>query len=141
MFHRLAVAFAQANERYGFDLVGIAEALQYTGHSAGHYLGWHVDMADGETAARKLSLTIQLSDPGDCDSGDLQFHGSAGIPVVRELGTGVFSGLSGASGCAGHAWATPLAGGVGARPGISIMAIRVAAPRQRSVGPVKPQHR
>ena len=90
LYHRLAVAFAEANARYQFDLIGIAEALQYTCYGAGHYLGWHVDMADGETAARKLSLTIQLSASEDYDGGDLQFHGGADMPVAREQGTGVF---------------------------------------------------
>jgi PKHD-type hydroxylase len=90
LFHRLAAAIAQANASYRFDLTGIAEALQFTCYGAGHYLGWHVDMADGETAARKLSLTIQLSNSDDYDGGDLQFHGGADMPVVRTLGTGIF---------------------------------------------------
>ncbi len=90
LFHRLAVLFAQSNITYRFDLVGFAEALQYTCYGAGQYFAWHADIGNGETAARKLSLTIQLSEPSDYDGGHLQFHGGADMPAARLRGSGVF---------------------------------------------------
>ena len=90
LFHRLAVLFAQSNATYRFDLIGFAEALQYTCYGAGQYFAWHADIGNGGTAARKLSLTIQLSAPGDYDGGQLQFHGAADMPAARQRGSGVF---------------------------------------------------
>ena len=68
LYHRLAVLFAQVNVSYGFELAGFAEALQFTCYGPGQYFGWHADIGGDDTAARKLSLTIQLSDPADYDA-------------------------------------------------------------------------
>jgi PKHD-type hydroxylase len=59
---------------YHFDLTGFSERIQYSvyhGSEGGHY-DWHVDQ--GPLAIRrKLSLTLQLSDPSQYQGGDLQF--------------------------------------------------------------------
>ena len=86
LYHRLAVLFAQVNESFGFDLTGFAEALQFTCYGPGQYFGWHADIGGDDTAARKLSLTIQLSDPADYDGGNLQFHGADDLPAARGRG-------------------------------------------------------
>lgn len=90
LYHRLAVLFAQANAAYGFELVGFAEALQFTAYGAGQYFAWHADLGPGDTAARKLSMTLQLSDPQSYDGGALQFHGGADMPVARSRGCATF---------------------------------------------------
>jgi PKHD-type hydroxylase len=59
---------------YRFDLTGFSERIQYSvyhGSEGGHY-DWHVDQAPLVTR-RKLSLTVQLTDPSQYQGGDLQF--------------------------------------------------------------------
>ena len=90
LFHRLALLFAQVNASYGFELTGFVEALQFTCYGPGQYFGWHVDIGGDDTSARKLSLTVQLSDPADYNGGDLQFHGGADMPIARAQGCATF---------------------------------------------------
>jgi PKHD-type hydroxylase len=63
------------NMAYKFDLRGFAERFQYSVYrdsDGGHY-NWHVDQ--GPLAVRrKLSLTLQLTDPARYEGGDLQMH-------------------------------------------------------------------
>lgn len=90
LFHRLAMLFADANADYRFDLAGFAEGLQYTSYGQGQYFNWHCDVGPGETALRKLSLTIQLSAPEDYTGGALEFHGAVDMPVARTRGCATF---------------------------------------------------
>jgi PKHD-type hydroxylase len=39
----------------------------------GDFFDWHLDFGPGESSKRKLSMTIQLSDPSEYEGGDLQF--------------------------------------------------------------------
>lgn len=76
------------NERYWFDLLGFHQELQLTRYSAGYFFEWHLDFGAGEISARKLSMTIQLSDPNDYEGGDLQFMINQNIVnAPREKGT------------------------------------------------------
>ncbi|MEH6763077.1 MAG: 2OG-Fe(II) oxygenase [Aequorivita antarctica] len=76
------------NERYWFDLLGFHQELQLTRYSAGDFFEWHLDFGAGEISARKLSMTIQLSDPNDYEGGDLQFMINQNIVnAPREKGT------------------------------------------------------
>ena len=60
---------------YQFDLRGFSDPFQYTLYrdsDGGHY-DWHVDQ--GPTPVqRKLSLTLQLSDPADYEGCDLELR-------------------------------------------------------------------
>lgn len=75
---------------YGFELFGFVEDMQYTvyeGDLESHYT-WHVDMSDISLSARKLSLVLQLSDPGDYEGGELQtFTGVQEQTVNKKLGS------------------------------------------------------
>ena len=90
LYHRLGVMFLQINAFYGFLLAGFAEGLQYASYGPGQYFGWHADIGPDSTSLRKLSLTIQLSDPADYDGGALQFHGGADMPAARAQGSATF---------------------------------------------------
>lgn len=76
LFGRIAGIVRQLNQRfYRFALTGL-ENFQYTvyhGHQGGHY-DWHIDYGRQSARPRKISLSIQLSDPSDYDGGDLQFQ-------------------------------------------------------------------
>lgn len=61
------------DEMWGFDLTGFYEAAQYTeyyGTDEGHY-DWHLDIGQ-EVDYRKISVTIQLSEPEEYEGGELQ---------------------------------------------------------------------
>lgn len=72
---------------YQFDLTGFSEPFQYTVYHAaegGHY-DWHVDY--GKRFARKLSFSLQLTDPSQYDGGELQTYGGNTItPAPRMRG-------------------------------------------------------
>ena len=56
---------------FGLDLTGFSERIQLCNYKAkekGHY-DWHNDISNG--AVRKLSLTMQLTDPSKYEGGDL----------------------------------------------------------------------
>ena len=74
VYDRLASASIQTNnERYLFDLLGFHENLQLTRYSTGDFFDWHLDFGAGQSSMRKLSITVQLSDPDEYEGGDLQF--------------------------------------------------------------------
>lgn len=63
---------ADANARFRLDIDGLDDPLQYTSYGAGDHYDWHVD-ADYGRRMRKLSMTLQLSGPGDYEGGALEF--------------------------------------------------------------------
>lgn len=74
IFDRISALALQANfERYGFDVLGIYEPLQLAEYKKDDFFQWHMDFGPGENSRRKLSLTVQLSDPNTYEGGDLQF--------------------------------------------------------------------
>lgn len=76
------------NERYWFDILGFHHELQLTKYVEGDFFDWHLDFGAGEISARKLSVTMQLSDPDDYEGGDLQFMINQKIVnAPREKGT------------------------------------------------------
>jgi PKHD-type hydroxylase len=71
------------SEFYKYDLYGLAEALQYTvyeGSEGGHY-NWHVDLGTANAEPRKISLSLQLSDPAQYE----------GCRLVLEAGDGPYA--------------------------------------------------
>ncbi len=82
------VARALNDRVYQFALSGFSENLQYTvyhGTEGGHY-DWHVDQGTLRTR-RKLSLSLQLTDPSQYEGCELQFHAGNKIEIApRERG-------------------------------------------------------
>jgi PKHD-type hydroxylase len=89
IYERLSNAITNLNNDYfKFDLFGLIEGLQFTKYEApsGHY-GAHIDKCfDG--IIRKLSISVQLSDPKDYEGGDLEFNfgGSGAEKTPKEQG-------------------------------------------------------
>ena len=76
---------------YDFDLREFSESPQVARYGAereGHF-GWHSDVGDGRLAARrKLTMVVQLSEPGDYAGGVLEVMPSANvIEADRARGT------------------------------------------------------
>ena len=77
-------------EFYRYDLYGLNEAFQYTVYEGaeGGYYGWHVDMGEKRYEPRKISLSLQLSDPSDYEGGDLVLGaGDASHQAEKSRGT------------------------------------------------------
>ena len=90
LFHRLGVLFLQAGKHYGFELTGFLDAFQYTVYGAGQHFGWHMDLGPGATSARKLSMTLQLSDAGEYSGGMLEFINAPTSEQSRPVGSAIF---------------------------------------------------
>jgi PKHD-type hydroxylase len=84
LYDRMQAIIRTVNgQAYQFNLEGFAEAFQYTvyhGAEGGHY-DWHIDWGPNP-AQRKLSATVQLTDPGQYEGCDLEFHGARGQEVA-----------------------------------------------------------
>jgi PKHD-type hydroxylase len=85
-YHKVGARFARASRHYGFDLIGLADALQYTVYGLGQHFNWHMDLGPAITSTRKLSMTIQLSAPDEYTGVELQFLNAS--PVVA-MGTAI----------------------------------------------------
>ena len=78
VYERMQAILQGANEQfYEYELSGFSDDFQYTVYhdtEGGHY-DWHMDLTT-QPFPRKLSMTVQLSDPDDYEGCDLQFYGS-----------------------------------------------------------------
>lgn len=87
-YRRLTDTIMALNDRFfKFDIYGATEAFQFTKYTApsGHY-GKHVD-SGLNIPVRKLSFTLQLSNPDDYEGGDLCLYTSDEVTKMnREQG-------------------------------------------------------
>jgi len=91
IFERLRSAIVGVNESYfKFDLTSLEQGLQFTRYEAPtqHY-SWHIDRGM-DVGIRKLSLSIQLSDPEEYEGGDLELS-FGGDPVVAPKQKGLIA--------------------------------------------------
>lgn len=89
---RAARLAADANRQlFNYALDGFDEQLQLAAYGPGHYYDWHIDRGTGSVAGRrKLTLSVQLTDPGDYVGGALEINAD-GRPfqAPRNRGTAV----------------------------------------------------
>lgn len=92
LFRKMTDLITSMNNQYfKFNLFGLVEGFQFTEYKApaGHY-SYHMDKVTG-SSIRKLSLTMQLSDPDDYEGGDLEFlYGKEPVRAKREKGSITF---------------------------------------------------
>lgn len=92
LYARLEEAVQRMNiQFYKYELYPqIRERLQYTvyhGEAGGHY-DWHVDHGAATQDARKISLSLQLSDAAAYQGCDLELsYGDGSVPAPRRKGT------------------------------------------------------
>lgn len=92
IFLRLAGAISEMNAQFfKFDLTGMEQGLQFTRYTApGQHYDWHQDRGF-MTATRKLSLSVQLSDPKDYKGGEFEMlFGRKPQKIARDRGMTVF---------------------------------------------------
>jgi len=95
LFGKLTDLSVKVNaEWFRYDLLGFHQGLQFTNYSepSGHY-DWHIDRGPGH-GVRKLSFSVQLSDPDEYDGGELQLWFGGGeeeiVVAPKKRGTVVF---------------------------------------------------
>lgn len=87
-YRRLTDIITNLNDRFfKFDLFGATEGFQFTKYTApGGKYGKHIDSSPG-TVIRKLSFTLQLSEPNSYKGGDLCLYlGDKAEVMSREQG-------------------------------------------------------
>lgn len=67
---------------YQFNISGV-EAPQLAEYAVGEHYGLHLDIGSGVHALRKLSASVQLSDPKDYDGGDLEIWNTGKAPRTQ----------------------------------------------------------
>ena len=85
VFEKLASVISQMNaQHFRFDLTGFGEPLQLTNYdqSENGMYGWHQDYGGG--VSRKLSMSVQLTDPSEYEGGNLQVMTSSEPQNVRK---------------------------------------------------------
>ena len=88
-YERLVAICLSLNRDYQFDLRDFSEAPQYLvyHHDEEAYFDWHVDQ--GTEPPRKLSLTLQLTDPSLYEGGELQFNGGNIVTAPKDRGAAI----------------------------------------------------
>ena len=88
-YERLVAVCRSLNRDYQFDLTDFSEAPQYLvyHHSENGHFDWHVDQ--GVQPPRKLSLTLQLTDPSRYEGGELQFNGGNIVCAPKDRGAAI----------------------------------------------------
>ena len=74
LYEKLGNMAMEANNIWDFDLYTMPEQIQYTEYLAskdGKY-EWHQDIGPGSGSIRKVSITVQLSEPNEYEGGDLE---------------------------------------------------------------------
>ena len=90
IFDRMASVINSVNDQFfGFDLSAMEQGLQFTKYSApGEHYTWHIDKGIGN---RKLSVSLQLSDPKQYKGGNLEMQfGGKPEKAARERGMMTF---------------------------------------------------
>ena len=91
LYRRLEEMVQRLNlQFYKYEIHGLRERLQYTIYEqaeGGHY-GWHVDHGAATPEPRKLSLSLQLTDPHTYEGCDLELSYGDGVKQApRSRGT------------------------------------------------------
>jgi PKHD-type hydroxylase len=94
IFDGIANCFLQLNDEYYKFILDLHEPLQFTNYNEdrAEFYAPHIDSMFGEKSqltTRKLSLTLQLTDPSTYEGGDLLMYVGYDnpVPVPRDRGT------------------------------------------------------
>jgi PKHD-type hydroxylase len=85
MYEKIMEQVLEANFNiWKFDLSSIKDAIQYTEYSGENQGGydWHLDVGPYPLNHRKISITIQLSDPDDYEGGDFEIWTHSGKTIA-----------------------------------------------------------
>lgn len=91
VFERIARWAYQINSQYlGFDLQGLNEGLQLARYGVDDYFDWHLDFGPNHNSTRKLSISVQITDPAEYEGGNLEImiNGKSHV-MPKEPGTAI----------------------------------------------------
>lgn len=84
---RLDALFAEAAARFETEVDPVFEAIQFVRYGVGaHFQTWHSDAGTDRYEARRISASVELSDPDEHDGGVLEIAPAMGL--VRTLPRG-----------------------------------------------------
>ena len=89
VFRRVTDMVLDLNQRFfNFDIFGLSEGFQFTNYKApSNKYGKHVDRAS-DFIVRKLSISIQLTDPTEYEGGELYlYEDDQGVLMDKKQGT------------------------------------------------------
>jgi PKHD-type hydroxylase len=86
---KVAAIATNANRDFGFSFDADSPIVQYTQYSVGGKIEWHNDYDNVGQRPRKLSISVQLSDPADYDGGGLEFFPAGELKWARAKGTAI----------------------------------------------------
>ncbi len=91
VYDKLSAACIQANtNRYKFEITGFQTELQLASYGPQQFFEWHMDFGTGNVSNRKLSISVQLSEPDEYEGGELQFMINQNIfTATKEKGTAI----------------------------------------------------
>ncbi len=90
LFSKIENLIININKQCKFELLGFFTGLQLGTYSSGGHYDWHLDIGQGEASNRKLSISIQLSQPADYDGGELEFRmGKEIVTAPNDIGTAI----------------------------------------------------
>ena len=85
VYEKICEYAKQANDKlWKFNIHSVIDAIQYTVYNegGGHY-GWHIDIGPGAINHRKISCTVQLSDPDEYEGGDLEIWSGGDFKTIE----------------------------------------------------------
>ena len=101
VFQPLANLIATTNRKFwGWNMSG-RETTQYTRYGEGQFCDWHMDARkkpypeDGQWGglARKISISVNLSDPADYEGGDFEIEETTPTPLRSDRRLQTLEGL------------------------------------------------
>jgi len=87
VFNKLLQIVMEANKQYYRFDIDHFNAVQISKYEVGEYYHKHVDIGPGSMGNRKISLTLQLTDPDTYEGGDLILDFIEGFTASREIGS------------------------------------------------------
>jgi PKHD-type hydroxylase len=85
LYENLNRLFGHFNSAFNVTVDGVEEAASIVRYRTGGEVGWHLDCGEHEGARRKLSISVQLTDPSTYSGGNLEFAGAATHPLGRDM--------------------------------------------------------
>lgn len=90
IFEKICKAVSIANhEYYNYEIMGVTHDLQLLHYKDDEksFYDWHVDIGAGNASTRKISVSVQLSDPNSYEGGDLVINDNGVIiNTIKEQG-------------------------------------------------------
>ena len=89
LYERVRTLLLQVNQWYRYEITAMVDSLLYCEYPVNGQFEWHVDCGETPTSTRKISLSLQISDPTDYDGGGLEFAHYGELKESRRVGTAI----------------------------------------------------